>query len=308
MVVSAVTTFDGKALTKGGKQISAFEKGAKKAGTAFAAAFSAQAIIKFGKDSVKAFAENEKSAKRLAGVVKNLGQAFETPFIEQNLDQISAKYGYQGEVLRDAYQKLITATGSAAKSNELLTLSLDVAAGSTVDLVTVNQDLANAYLGNTRGLGKYGLGLSKAQLKTLKFDDAVTLLTKNFKGAAGDELTTYEGKMRVLGEAAGNAQEIIGGGLIESLLILSGNTSVEELSDDMVKLAENTRAALVEISSWGKDVFDAFSYGANVLEKFINCNLLLVKPENTSVAVLVEEFQIFVSATANKVLMPFLLA
>ena len=249
MVVSAVTTFDGKALTKGGKQISAFEKGAKKAGAAFAAAFSAQAIIKFGKDSVKAFAENEKSAKRLAGVVKNLGQAFETPFIEANLDQISAKFGYQGEVLREAYQKLITATGSAAKSNELLTLSLDIAAGSGQDLISVNQDLAALYVGNTKGLRKYNLGLSQAELKTLDFEDGVALLTKTFKGAAGDELTTYSGKMRVLGEAADNAQEIIGKSLVDSFTLLSGEgNTIQPLADSMADFATYVGDAIYGVS------------------------------------------------------------
>ena len=247
MVVSAVTTFDGKALAKGGKQIAGF---AKKAAGALGLAFSAQAVIKFGKDSVKAFADNEKSAKRLAGVVKNLGQAFETPFIEQNLDQISAKFGYQGEVLREAYQKLIGATGSAAKSNELLTLSLDVAAGSTVDLLTVNQDLAAAYLGNTRGLAKYNLGLSKAELKALKFEDAVALLTKNFKGAASDELTTYSGKMRVLGEAADNAQEIIGKSLVDSFTLLSGEgNTVQPLADAMTELATSTGEVITGLAN-----------------------------------------------------------
>ena len=249
MVVSALATWDGKALTKGQKQISGFEKGVKGLGKTLGLTFSAAAIINFGKASVKAYAENERSAKRLAGVVKNLGQAFETPFIEQNLDQISAKFGYQGEVLREAYQKLITSTGSAAKANELLTLSLDVAAGSSVDLVTVNEDLANAYLGNTRGLAKYGLGLSKAQLKTLKFEDAVALLTKNFKGAAGDELNTYEGKMRVLGEAAGNAQEIIGKGLVDSLSILAGESgSIQPVTDAMTALATETSNVIVGLA------------------------------------------------------------
>jgi hypothetical protein len=250
MVVSAVTTFDGKALKKGEKQIGAFEKGAKKAGAALLAAFSAQAILKFGKDSVKAFAENEKSAKRLAGVVKNLGQAFETPFIEQNLDQISAKYGYQGEVLREAYQKLITATGSAAKSNELLNASLDIAAGSTVDLLTVNQDLAALYVGNTKGLKKYNLGLSQAELKTLDFEKGLALLTKTFKGAAGDELTTYSGKMRVLAEAAGNAQEIIGKGLVDSFTLLSGEgNTVQPLADAMTELATSTSEVITGLAT-----------------------------------------------------------
>ena len=269
LVVSAVTTFDGKALGKGQKQISGFEKSVKSLGRAFGVTFGAAALANYGKNAVKAFAENEKSAARLTQVVKNLGLAFEVPQIERNLDDISAKYGYQGEVLREAFQKLIGVTASAAKSTELLNLSLGIAAGSGQDLLTVNQDLAAAYVGNTRGLRKYNLGLTQSELKTLKFEDAVALLTKTFEGSAEAELSTYSGQMRVLGEAADNAQEIIGGGLIDSLMILSGNTSVEDLSDDMQRLAENTRDALKEFSSWGKGVFNVFDYGAGVLERFI---------------------------------------
>jgi hypothetical protein len=238
LVVSAVTTFDGKALKKGEKQIGVFEKGAKKLGVAFAGAFSAQAVINFGKNAVKAFAENEKSAKRLAVVVKNLGLAFETPMIEKNLDEISAKYGYQGEVLRESYQKLITVTGSATKAQDLLNLSLDIAAGSGQDLVTVNQDLAALYVGNTKGLKKYNLGITNAELATMKYEDAVALLGKTFKGAAGEELTTFSGKMRVLEEAAGNAQEIIGTALVDSLSLLAGEgNSIQPLADAMGEFA-----------------------------------------------------------------------
>ena len=247
MVISAVTTFDGKALAKGGNQIAGF---AKKAAGALGLAFSTQAVIKFGKDSVKAFAENEKSAKRLAGVVKNLGQAFETPFIEKNIDQISAKYGYQGEVIREAFQKVLTATGSVTKSNELLNASLDIAAGSGQDLVSVNQDLAALYQGNTKGLKKYNLGLSQAELKTLDFEDGLALLSKTFKGAAGDELQTYAGKMRVLGEAADNAQEIIGKSLVDSFALLSGEgNSIEPLAESMADLATYTGDVITGIAT-----------------------------------------------------------
>ena len=269
LVVSAVTTFDGKALGKGQKQISGFEKSVKSLGRAFGVTFGAAALANYGKNAVKAFAENEKSAARLTQVVKNLGLAFEVPQIERNLDAISAKYGIQGEVLREAFQKLIGVTASAAKSTELLNLSLGIAAGSGQDLLTVNQDLAAAYVGNTKGLRKYNLGLTQSELKTLKFEDAVALLTKTFEGSAEAELTTYSGKMRVLGEAADNAQEIIGGGLIDSLMILSGNTSVEDLSDDMERLATNTRDALTNLAEFGRGVGAIFGPLASGLEKFI---------------------------------------
>lgn len=237
---------------------------------------STAAIINFGKQGVLAFAENEKSARRLAGVVSNLGLALETPTIEATLDRISAKYGYQGEVLRDSYQKLITATGSLEKSQELLNLSLDVAAGSGQDLLTVNQDLANAFVNNTRGLRKYNLGLSQAQLKTLKYEDAVALLAKTFKGAGQNELDTFSGQMRVLTEAADNAQEIIGGGLIDALMILSGDSTVEDLAKSMSELATNTSTALTQLSSFGRGVIDIFGGVATVLEKFIRATDPLV--------------------------------
>jgi hypothetical protein len=269
LVVNAVSTWNGKALGKGQKQISGFEKSVKNLAKAFGVTFGAAALANYGKNSIKAFAENEKSAVRLTQVVKNLGLAFEVPQIERNLEDISAKYGYQGEVLREAFQKLIGVTGSANKSTELLNLSLSVAAGSGQDLLTVNQDLAAAYVGNTKGLRKYNLGLTQSELKTLKFEDAVALLTSTFKGSAEAELGTYSGKMRVLGEAAGNAQEIIGNGLVDALMILSGDTTVEELADSMATLATNTSEALVNLGKFGRGVADIFGPIASGLEKLI---------------------------------------
>ena len=238
-----------KAFNDAEKATGKLDDSVKKLGKALLAAFSAEKIIQFGKNAVKAFAENEKSAKRLETVVKNLGLAFELPGIEANLDKVSAKFGYEGEVLREAFQKLITTTGSAKKSQDLLNLSLDIAAGTGIDLLTVNQDLAAAYTGQTRGLRKYNLGLTQSELKTLDFDSAVSKLSANFKGAAGEELDTYAGKMRVIGEAAGNAQEIIGKGLVDAFAILATDTgSITELTDAMNGFAEGTAKAFRNVA------------------------------------------------------------
>jgi hypothetical protein len=75
-------------------------------------------------------------------------------------------------------------------------------------------------------------------LKTLDFDSAVEKLSDNFKGAGAQELTTYTGQMRVLGEAADNAQEIIGTALVDSFSLLAGEAnSVQPLADAMADLA-----------------------------------------------------------------------
>ncbi len=240
LVVSAVSTWDGKALAKGQKQLGGFEKGVKSLAKTLGVTFGAAAMLSYGKNAVKAFAENEKSAKRLEIVLKNLGLAFDTDIIEKNLGELSAKFGYEGEVLREAFQKLVTVTGSTTKAQDLLNLSLDVAAGSGQDLLTVNQDLAALYVGNTKGLRKYNLGLTQSELKTLEFNDAVKLLTSTFAGAGAAELDTYSGKMRVLKEASDNAQEIIGKGLVDAISKLGDDESVDNLAKNMERAAENT--------------------------------------------------------------------
>jgi hypothetical protein len=259
-----------KAFDQVSKSTNALDKSVKRLGASFLAAFSVQKLATFSKNAVKAFAENEKSARRLETVVKNLGLAFEIPGIEASLDRVSAKFGYEGEVLREAFQKLITTTGSAKKSQDLLNLSLDIAAGSGIDFLTVNQDLAAAYVGQTRGLRKYNLGLTQSELKTLDFESAIAKLSANFKGAAGNELETYSGKMRVLQEAAGNAQEIIGGGLIDALMILSGDTTIEDLAATMEELATNTATALTNLGKFGQGVKNVIGPIATGFEKFIN--------------------------------------
>jgi hypothetical protein len=269
-----------KAFDDAGKATDKLDDSVKKLGKALLAAFSVQKITQFGKAAVTAFVENEKSAKRLETVVKNLGLAFELPGIEASLDKVSAKFGYEGEVLREAFQKLITTTGSAQKSQELLNLSLDIAAATGIDLLTVNQDLAAAYTGQTRGLRKYNLGLTQSELKTLDFDSAVSKLSDNFKGAAGAELDTYAGKMRVIGEAAGNAQEIIGKGLVDAFAILASDTGdITELTSAMNDFAEGTAAAFRNVAVLVSNLDKAMQAGMGVigmLDKLTGSNFVKI--------------------------------
>jgi hypothetical protein len=249
LVVSAVTTFDGKALKKGEKQIGAFEKGAKRLGATFAAAFSVQKISQFGKAAVKAFVEDEKAASRLAISVKNLGLAFETPRIEEFISQLSRASGVTDDQLRPSMQKLLTTTGSVAKSTELLTQALDISAGSGVAYETVVNDLSLAYVGQTRGLRKYSLGLTQAELKTMSFADVQDKLNKQFSGANSQYLTTYAGKMGILSNAAGEAQETIGKGLVDALTTLAGEgDSIQPLADAMGEFATEIANAISGIA------------------------------------------------------------
>ena len=238
-----------KAFDQAGKSTTTLEKGVKKLGATLAATFGAQQLLKFAKNAAKAFIEDEQAATRLAQSVKNLGLAFETPRIEQFISQLSKASGVTDDQLRPSMQKLLQTTGSVAKSTELLTQALDISRGSGVDFETVVQDLSAAYVGQTRGLRKYSLGISQAELKTMSFADVQARLTKQFSGANAAYLETYAGKMQLLSTAAGEAQETIGKGLVDSLSLLAGEgNTIQPLADSMQDFATYVSDAIYGVA------------------------------------------------------------
>jgi hypothetical protein len=252
----------------------------KKLGKALLAAFSVQKIAQFSKAAVKAFVEDEAAASRLAQSVKNLGLAFETQNIETFIEQLSRASGITDDQLRPAMQRLLQTTGSLAKSTELMNLALEVSRGSGVDYETVVNDLSMAYVGQTRGLRKYSLGLTQAELKTASFAEVQEKLNKTFTGANAAYLDTYAGKLTLIQTAAGEAQETIGKGLVDAFSILATDTgSITELTEAMNKFAEGTATAFrnvaVLVSNLDKSMQAGFGL-LGVLDKITGSNFVKI--------------------------------
>jgi len=236
LLVNAVTTFDGKALAKGEKAVASFAKNAAKS---LGLAFSATAVVAFGKASVKAFAEDEAAAARLSTAVKNLGLEFEDTRITRFISDLESAAAVADDQLRPAFQALLSTTGSVTKSQELLSMALDISAGSGVGLEEVSKDLSLAYLGQTKGIAKYNTGLTKAELSTAGFVKVQKALNDQYSGQNAARLDTYAGKAAALGVAFGNLQETVGQALIDAFMKLSGDTSVEEMTQSIDDLADS---------------------------------------------------------------------
>ena len=116
--------FNDRAFRKAGKSTSILEKSFKRSGIAAASFFSVQKVIQFGKESVKAFLDDDKAAKRLTKTLENLGLAFEDPRLKVYLSNLERQSGIVDDKLRPSLQKLITTTGSVSKSQELLSLAI----------------------------------------------------------------------------------------------------------------------------------------------------------------------------------------
>jgi hypothetical protein len=229
-------------------------KNVKKLAGAFGLAFGTTAILAYGKAAVKAAADDEKAQRQLALALKNVGLGRDAASSEAYIQSLQSEFGIVDDLLRPAYQTLAIATRDTAESQRLFNLSLDISAATGKDLGAVTTALSRAYLGNNAALTRLGVGISKADLKTKSFVDITNDLATTFKGSATEAANTLAGSMAKLEVASANVSEILGKGIIDSLMVLSGNTSVEELATDMETAATNAAAFLVTLSNIVKTI------------------------------------------------------
>jgi len=219
----------------------------KKATAAFAIAAAAAAAyaIKLGVDGVKAAIEDEAAQLRLASALRAATGATDAQIraTEDYISKTSLATGVADDELRPALQRLALSTKDTGKAQELLALALDVSKGSGKDLETVANALGKAQDGNTTSLGRLGLGLSKAELATLSFEQLQTKLSDLFGGAAARNAETFQGRIDVLKNGFNEAKEAVGTALlpiIEQLIeyvIVYGVPIINKFKDafDVVK-------------------------------------------------------------------------
>jgi hypothetical protein len=197
-------------------------KTVKSLGSSFGVAFGGAALGLAVRSAVKEFADAERETIALTNTVKNLGLAFDAPAVSNYVDQIAKLYGVTGAQAVPAMQALLSATGSVSKSTEIMNVALDLAASRNADVAAVASDLANAYVGNSKGLATYRLGLTKAELAAMTFDEILEKISTDTLGAADEAAASLSGKMAILSEAVNQAQARIGGGLVDALGGLAG--------------------------------------------------------------------------------------
>lgn len=190
----------------------------KKAAAAFAVAAAAAAAyaVKLGVDGVRAAIEDEAAQLRLASALRAATGATDAQIkaTEDMISKTSLATGVADDELRPALQRLALSTKDTGKAQELLALALDVSKGSGKDLETVANALGKAQDGNTTSLGRLGLGLSKAELATLSFEQIQTKLSDLFGGAAARNAQTFQGRIDVLKNGFNEAKEAVGTALL----------------------------------------------------------------------------------------------
>jgi hypothetical protein len=216
-------------------------KSVKKLAGGLLLAFGTKQIVAFGKASVKAFVEDEKAAASLGQTLKNLNLAYGSNIGTVNgfISRLEIQTGVLDDELRPAMDRLLRATGSVTKAQELLSLALDIAAGTGKSVTQVSQSLQKAYLGQTQALGRLGVGLSKAELESSSFATIQERLNVLFAGQAATAADTYAGSLAKLTIAGNNAKETIGKGLVDAFITITNSSSVDDLITKIDAAAES---------------------------------------------------------------------
>jgi hypothetical protein len=190
-------------------------------GKAFAAAAAAAgaAAIAIGIEGVKAAIADEKAQTQLALALENATGATQAQIkaTEDSILQMSLATGVADDQLRPALGRLVRSTGDTEKAQQLLAQALDISTATGKPLETVANALGKAYDGNTAALGKLGIGLSAAELKTMSFEQVQGRLSDLFGGAAAANAETYAGKIARVQVAFDEAKETLGVALLPIL-------------------------------------------------------------------------------------------
>jgi phage-related protein len=193
----------------------------KKAGLAFAAAGAAAGAyaVKLAVDGVKAAIADEAAQARLATTLRNVVGASNDQIkaVEQQILKTSLLTGKTDDELRPSFDRLVRSTKDVEAAAKLQALALDVSAGSGKSLEVVTNALAKASEGQTTALGKLGLGISAADLKTMSFEAITAKLGDTFKNQATIQADTFAGKMDRLKVAFDEGKETVGSFILDAI-------------------------------------------------------------------------------------------
>lgn len=239
----------------------------KKAALAFAAA--AGAATAFAVSAVKNALADEAAQRKLEETLRASTEANEAQIksVGDWIDKTSIAIGVTDDNLRPAFSRLVRSTNDVEKAQTLLNLALDISAATGKPLEAVSNSLGKAYDGNTQALGRLGLGLDSAILKSKDTDLIFKTLTNTFGSFAENEALTTEAQFRRVGIAVDEAKESIGAALlpiVEKLATFLIETAVPNLQTFIGALTG--KGSLLQATQDG--TLGAFEFG-KMVEKVI---------------------------------------
>jgi len=201
-----------RSLSGFGKSLSNMVGPALIGATAAAGAFAVSLAV----DGVQAAIQEEAELANLGKTLDNLGFGAQTDAVNTFIDQLQFSAAVSDSTLRPAFSRLLTATNDVTQAQNLLTLALDVSAGTGRSLDQVTQALSKSMTGNLGALGKLGAGIDATTIKNKDLDGALNQLSTTFAGQATTSANTLQGQIAKTGIAFDELKEAVGQGILEA--------------------------------------------------------------------------------------------
>lgn len=234
----------------------------KKAGLAFAVAGAAAAAYagKLLVEGVQSAIADEAAQAKLAKTLGNVTGAtdLQVAATEAYILKTSLANGITDDVLRPSLERLVRATKDVEQAQKLQSLALDISAGSGKSLEAVSNALAKSSEGQNTALGKLGIGIDAATLKTMSFDEVTLALADTFGGQASEKADTFAGKMDRLKVAVDEGKETVGAFVLDAITPM-----VSFLNDNVIpviaslstSIGENLKPVFENISTFFTETF-----------------------------------------------------
>ena len=253
----------------------------KKAGLAFAAA-GAAAVAYAGKlaiDGVKSAIEDEAAQAKLANTLRNVTQATyaQIKSTEDFILKTSLATGISDDELRPSLDRLTRATKDLDKAQQLQILALDIAAGSGKSLQAVTEALSKAQEGNLAALSRLGIGIDKAELKTLSFDQITAKLAGTFENQASLQADTFQGKLSRLQVAFDEGKETVGSYILTAITPLV-ETLVQKVIPAIAEFTNNLGEKLRPVIAFLTPITDGLRKAFNLVRDSLASNSEELKP------------------------------
>lgn len=245
-------------------------------------------------DLAKAASDDAQGQAILAKSIENnvKGGAKLTAGVEDLISQMSIMAAVTDDEIRPAFGYLVRATKSVDKSSRLMSIALDLAAGSGVSVQAAASALGRAYNGNLTALNKLVPGVKKLK-------DPLSEVEKRFKGMAKIQGDNDPFKQMTI--MADEAKEEIGKVLLPEIkkmakylqspegkkMIEQTTSALKDLVKEGIKIAKwaiDNKGTLAAIGSVilglkvGKSVIDSYRTLKTIWEGLVKAGKLIKPP------------------------------
>jgi hypothetical protein len=170
------------------------------------------AVVSFGKACINAAGEAQQGEVLLRaslGNVKGMTDAAKDSAVAW-VNEMEASKSFDDAEISAALQRVIVKTGDLTKSQEYVSIAMEVARNKGIDLSSATTLLEQAYNGSARGLKQFGVEVKEGATGM----DYLHAIQVKVKGSGDAWSQTLEGQRTAFKTTFGNFQESVGGVLM----------------------------------------------------------------------------------------------